>query len=452
MTNKILLFFLLIGLACWVSYPSISKAHPKVCKKESSCSTCNCNGTEVKKCRDECVAISTDETGSPDNPATTMGHITEEFSKHRMWMERLFFGDPAAGNRPGLLAAMQLMTAQLSASAMQQVNAIGMFFDAKHQLETQRLFQTLTARAHKDYHPSEELCEVGTLSKSLLGSAQNTAKTSSIISRQLLDRQVLAKGNIAYNGTDSDSRNRLTNFIKTYCDKSDNNGNLDLLCKKGNPDRINVNKDINYTNTIGSPLTLDMDFTDGEDNTADENAAIALSQNLFSHRLFPFKSANVFVKADGTPSLTGAGHTYLNARSVIAKKNVAANSFSSIAALKAKGSPESSPFIYALLKEMGGTELTGAAIKQEIGENPSYYAQMEVLTKKLYQRPEFYSDLYDKPANVMRKNVAIQAATLMQKRDLYQSYLRSEMALAVMLETLLIKEQNILESKMEGNQ
>jgi len=40
------------------------------------------------------------------------------------------------------------MTNQLTATSMQQVQIIGSFFDAKHQLETQRMFQQMTAEAH----------------------------------------------------------------------------------------------------------------------------------------------------------------------------------------------------------------------------------------------------------------------------------------------------------------
>ena len=178
---------------------------------------------------------------------------------------------------------------------------------------------------------------------------------------------------------------------------------------------------------------------------------MALSNNLFAHQVMPFKSANIFVQKDGeTPSFEASAQTYMDARALMAKRSVAQNSLSAITALKTKGDTESQPFIYALLQEMGGSEISAEEIKREIGEQPSYYAQMDVLTKKLYQRPEFYSDLYDKPANVLRKDVAIQAATLMQKRDLYQSYLRSEMTLAVMLETLLVKEQNAVKNDMGG--
>ena len=90
------------------------------------------------------------------------------------------------------------------------------------------------------------------------------------------------------------------------------------------------------------------------------------------------------------------------------------------------------------MKEMGIQDED--EIKAYLGERPSYYAQMEVLTKKLYQNPVFYTELYDKPANVERKTVAMQAIELMQRRDMYRSVLRSEATLSVMLETALAEQ------------
>lgn len=444
------LFVLCLGISGYTAkIAQAQTCYPSSWVKASSCSWCGCNN-EIESCQNTCIGVSNKETGSPNDKNTTIGHITNEFKKHQVWMTDFFVGNTDKNKSAGLLAAMQLMTAQLTNNAMMQVQAIGKFFDAKHQLETQRLFQILTLKAHKDYHPSEELCEVGTLSKSLSSSNRNTNTTSQLIAKQATDRQVLAKDKTAYNGVASDSNNRLVNFIKNFCNKNDNNGNLNLLCLKGNPKPTQVNRDIDYASTVGSATTLDIDFQNNAIRTDDEKAIIALSQNLFAHRVLPFISSNKLVLRDGTPSVKGAKNAYLNARAVMAKRSVAVNSFSSIAALKTKGNANAAPFIYSLLKEMGGDDLTALEIQNEIGARPSYDAQMDVLTKKLYQRPEFYSELYDKPANVMRKNVALQAATLMQKRDLYQSYLRSEMTLAVMLETLLVKEQRIYERNLTG--
>src|SRR5690606_22562062 len=109
---------------------------------------------------------------------------------------------------------------------------------------------------------------------------------------------------------------------------------------------------------------------------------------------------------------------------------------------------EVQPYLYALVKEMGITDEN--ELKKYLGERPSYYAQMEVLTKKLYQNPNFYTELYDKPANVERKNVSMKALELMQKRDIYRSILRSEAILSVMLETALADEQSRVDNEINA--
>jgi hypothetical protein len=80
-----------------------------------------------------------------------------------------------------------------------------------------------------------------------------------------------------------------------------------------------------------------------------------------------------------------------------------------------------------------GTEATGDDVKYR----PSYYAQLEVLTKKIYQNPEFFTDLYDTPANIKRKGAALQAMNLVLDRDIYDSYLRSEILTSLLLELRL---------------
>jgi hypothetical protein len=137
----------------------------------------------------------------------------------------------------------------------------------------------------------------------------------------------------------------------------------------------------------------------------------------------------------------------MNIRALTAKRSVARNSFASVAAMKAQGEKDVQPYLFALVKEMGITD--EEELKKYLGERPSYYAQMEILTKKLYQNPSFYTDLYDKPANVERKNVSMQAIELMQRRDIYRSSLRTEAILAVMLETALIEQQESVSAQID---
>lgn len=436
MNNKILLIIVLFSLSL-IGWSGMSYAQ--------LCPACGCDRCEgqVTLCSTQCGQCSILQ--EPD----TNQHFTDELTNHRLWMVNVFFLDNVAGTKPGLLAAMMLMAEQLTVNAMQQVEIIGTFFDAKHQLETQRLFQTLTAQAHKDYQPSQELCNVGTVARPLVASERKTHLVSTALAKRAVDRQLLSKNTIEMeNGVGTDRRSRLVQFIQNYCNPSDNAYNLDLLCQKGSADAANFNKDIDYTTTIDLPLTLDIDFSVPA-VTEDERAVFALNANLIAHESMPNVPADTFNAIDGNTSYEAAMLAYIDSRSLVAKRSVASNSLAAIAALKASGSPEGQPFIYSLIQELSPDNITIAHIQDLIGENPSYYAQMEILTKKLYQNPKFYSDLYDKPANVLRKDVAIQAADLMQKRDIYRSLLRSEAVLAVMLETALMAEQDKLTNELD---
>lgn len=96
----------------------------------------------------------------------------------------------------------------------------------------------------------------------------------------------------------------------------------------------------------------------------------------------------------------------------------------------------------AMLREFGiqdrnASGSTDDEIHAMLGVRPSYYAQMEVLTKKIYQTPDFYTNLYDKPVNVERIGVAMDAISIMNQRDRYESLLRREMLTAMLVEDAL---------------
>lgn len=289
------------------------------------------------------------------------------------------------------------------------------------------------------------------MSRSLAASNRTKELTKSAFSKRLTDRNLMAEDTLSTEASFSDMRSRLRQFILKFCDPKDNRGNLNLLCMKTENNKALFNRDINYTATIDSPMTLDVDLTNtGSNLTDDEQALFALSANLFAHDLPLQRTEAVFMTNDQKPNMAGAAGAYMDWRALSAKRSVATNSFSAIIAEKVKGDTEAQPFLYSFIQEMTRGQngsLSPEEIEAVLGDKPSYHAQMEVLTKKLYQNPSFYSDLYDKPANVKRKDVAIQAATLMQKRDLYRSYLRSEMLLAVMLETALKDEQTRIDNE-----
>ena len=348
------------------------------------------------------------------------------------------------------VAAFQLMTSQITTTMMEQVNVIGTFFDAKHQLETQRLMQEKVARAHKDYHPSVQMCEIGTFVRNLADSEERSKLTQTAFSRASLDR-ALAAGDVKTMDGSSDDYTRRNQFIEKFCNQEDNAKENKILCKKKvKPEQENA--DINFTQTIDMPLTLKInlvgDVPETDEEKIEKENLFAFIDYIFMHDRFAWKSKNDTV-------LHSFIKPYQDMRSIIAMRNVAQNSFAYIIAEKAQGPQKQDttvgPFIKALLKEMGLSESEESKlISETIGKYPSYYAQMEVLTKKIYQHPEFIANLYDKPANVKRLRAAMTAIKLMQDRDIHKALLRREMLMSLLLELQLRQDQQEFEIKELG--
>ena len=375
-------------------------------------------------------------------------HVDNNFKQHEDWFEDLFWNEY-------ILKALRGMADELSAIASYQAFTIGTFFDAKQQLETQQALQVIRARAHKDYHPSTGMCEFGSVSKSLAASERKGELDALVLAQRSQDRGLGAVGTASATGGTDDLKSRIKQFSEKFCDQADNNNGLSLMCPnppKGDK-KERINKDIDYARTVDSKWTLNVDFTD-KDLTDEEEEIFALASNLYGHDVArPNDTAldDIFGK-----TITDKQEKYLTLRSLLAKRSVAENSFNAIVGMKSSGTPGSKDYLVAVMEELGvsKTDTNGGGSQTDmdriLGENPSYYAQMEILTKKLYQNPEFYTNLYDKPANVGRKEVALQAIGLMQKFDLFKSHLRSEASLAVLLELQVEKLQGNVENRINN--
>jgi hypothetical protein len=377
-------------------------------------------------------------------------HITNEFIYHQRWVVTDFFYFY-------ILPAMMMMTEQLSGVGMLQMMAIGSFFDAKQQLEVQLTQQEKIAEAHRDYHSSVEMCYIGTAARSLHATERQGQYNAIIMSQRSQDRQLGNRNNNAALGPGEDREGRVEQYIRLFCDPDDNRGLLTALCGGGAP-AVHVNKDVDYTRTVDQNKTLDVDFTNPA-ATNDEAAILAMQSYLFAHDTFSRPNRALWRTTEGQNNL-------MDLRSVVAKRNVAENSFNAIIGLKSRGdqftggSAAAGPgaFTSALVVAMGGP--VGAAIPggeaiaiagMDQNGNPiptSYLAQLEWMAKKIYLRPEFYTNLYDKPANVKRKNVAIQAADLMVDRETFRSDLRTEALLAVWLEMEVSKIQADVQNRV----
>ncbi len=292
------------------------------------------------------------------------------------------------------VASLQLMTEQLTTNMMHQAKIVGTFFDAKHQLETQRLLQEKHAQAHKDYHPSQQMCVIGTAVRDLANTQQRARVTKTSLTNIMLDR-ALATGASKTSTIGSDQKTRRKAYKEKFCNKNDNTQDNEDFCN-GSSSADQMNADINFTQSIDAPLTLEIDLLDND------KIASSQEENVFSFLDYIFMDTNFpWVSKEKTLS-SNFSKPYQDLRSVAAMRSVAQNSFSEIIAQKSEGPKEAgktvAPFLKALMKELGvdptdktktinGQSVITNDIEEEIGKNPSYYAQMEILTKKIYQHP-----------------------------------------------------------------
>ena len=194
--------------------------------------------------------------------------------------------------------------------------------------------------------------------------------------------------------------------------------------------------------TVEYPLTLNIDSTDPVVSKDEEDIA-ALAKNLFWSSSF---------KSVEEKDLNKTKDKYLNARGLMALNSLAHNSFTHIVGMKAAAPLPADGAVVpgwahmkTMMREFG---LSDEDIAAMLGAQPSYYAQMDVLTKKLYQNPDFYTNLYDKPANVDRITASMDAIGLMQMRDQYEGSLRKEMILSAMIQESLFPRLNLLNASI----
>jgi hypothetical protein len=338
------------------------------------------------------------------------------------------------------ITGLKAMTAQLNASMLHGAGVIGAMIDGANAVSAQLTMQALEAEAYRDYTPGESLCRFGTLARSLAASDASRDDHAAILNTYLLDRETHnnAQGPI---NPDHDGLARLQNVRAHYCNPGDNDGapvtcSCDFAagtCRGGIPGRMN--RDIDFARLMGGPLTLALDFRDNA-LTDDEQDALAFLQTISAYRPIPSISPGN-TDITGNSAIVGA---FQRNRTVTAHRGIARHVLAEQMAKRAQGAPGAAVYMGNLLRELGYSTGDVTRYLSADTNNPSYNAQMEILTKKIYQNPNFYTNLVDKPANVLRAQAAMQAITLMQRRDLYEGALRRELMLSQMLE-LAIKDQ-----------
>lgn len=366
--------------------------------------------------------------------------ITQQFYYQQRWFMHDFWYSH-------VLPAMMQMTESLTTTAEMQVMSFGVILDAKENLERERLLQEKVAEAHSDYFPDLGMCTIGTAAQSLASSDRIAEITSVSLTKRMIDRQLNINNSASVNGNSTDSKARIGQLKTRFCDPNANGKNWSNFCTAPTPG--NINRDINYAATIGVRRTLNLNLTNNSLEAPDDENVLAMVNNLYGYKTFEIAPVPTTPMNADNGWKSGETVSYLDRRAVVAKRSVAQNSFNAIVGMKASGSAASANagnYLYEIFRQLGATSDPEA--RQLLGSNPSYYALLEVVSQKIYQDPDFYTNLYDKPTNVLRKKVAMQAINLMLDRDIYKSELRMENLLAVLLETEMIRYQTELSSRL----
>lgn len=307
-----------------------------------------------------------------------------------------------------------------------KIATLGAFLDVRTYLDTLRALQISTVRTLKNYTASDAVCRFGTMTRSIASADAVAKKNQMALSKILLDRYTQKEGTISADPIRTLPL-ILDNFKEKYCVTRDNNNFLDGYCEglSLTSDLLH-NRDIDFTRVFDLPLTLNADFSDST-ITNDKQAVIALFDNLSMTPLMMSSEASAFDPHSNSDQAQ-------NIRSLSAMKTVTANSFGALIGEKAQSTAQATNYMKEMIKQLG---LDATSAEKLLGANPSYFAQMEVLTKKLFQNPAFYANLYESEANIDRQRVAMKAIELQQDRDFLESLRRREMLLSVLLNAKL---------------
>lgn len=363
---------------------------------------------------------------------TYVNAMKNELKTHQNWMNNDWWEKNVKPALKSLADEFRNVTQLQSAS-------LGSYLDAQNMMGATGALQESTSNSLKTYTPSDAVCKFGTLSRSLALSQAKGKANQLILSKRSLNRQMGHAHMASSPGMQQDKSARLEQFRKDYCDPQDFGTGMKEMCAAPAASDTRHNIDINFTRAVDTKNTLDIDFTDTT-ATDDEKDILALANNLYAHQVFTRINAEELKSTSSKDTQS----TLLDQRSVIAKRGVAENSFNEIIGQKSKGSTGSKAYFVKVIESLG---LSAADADKYLGAEPSYDAQMEVLTKKLYQDPAFYANLMDSPANVNRQYAALQSFGLMQKRDIYETVARSEMLMSLLLEMEIAKYQDTIQNR-----
>lgn len=362
-----------------------------------------------------------------------------------------------------VLPQLRIMTQEISTLNLNFPAAIGGFLDGQTLQEATLRMQKLSAESARRQIPAVSMCQFATLTKSLNATETARLETTRAVARIDMKRNTLNSELLGAESPYDDINVRFDQFSRKYCmdvaGSTDFGGVLKDVCNgvagTGNftQDR-KKNRDIDFAQMLGTPSTISASMYPGygpQESLSQFEDIFALSKNLYgTNTNMRMSVEELKPKADDEKDYLK--YKLLDQRNFLAKRSVAQNSFAHYIGLKSATDKADGtelavkPQLEGLLNALGIDNSANNQINDYFNKagngltesSPSYWAQMEVLTKKAYQNPNFFANLYDNPHNVRRQQTAMKAIELMQERDIHETALRTEMLLSLWLDTELI--------------
>jgi hypothetical protein len=334
-----------------------------------------------------------------------------------------------------------------------QAAAVGAILDGYVSVVFQREMQVLAAESAHRYTPSVSMCKYPSVGKSMARASFAARAQSQIFAKYMQDydmKHADSAGAMLSNHRDADY---IQKFRTRYCNAQQNGTDgLKKFCAGAGANKQHVNHDINFPYFFSTLQGNKVNLIDAADLTdAASNGNQSLSDGevdlfLLTHNLF---NSNIRQYPESIIKTTEGERAITDLRSLQAIRNVAKNSFATLVGNRASGSSlGNNDQILQILQTVGATNVSENYGLSDKG-GVSYDAIMEALTKKLYQDPAFYANLYDSPENVVRQKAAIKAIQLMQGWDVVKALHRREMLLSMLVEVKLRKKQRRIEVNMD---
>lgn len=353
-------------------------------------------------------------------------HTNSQFNSLQEWMLNDFWGRSNGGAHT-VRAQLKAMVDQLTSVGVALPQQYGAMTDAKLTQETSEDLKEIKYNAVQNAKPSNQLCEMASISQGTTASKQNSKLLQQNLLRDAQNKQLAKSGTPQAGGPKQAAESRMAAACDTYS-PTDNNSGLDSLCG-GAAEDTSQNCDIDF-GCFADKSTLAFD-PNSPDSSPDVRNMSRFMQNVFGPETMPTLSRDALMNE-------ASQFTYLDKRSLTAKRSVPQFCFSRVMSQKAQGSPEGAEQMRALLVKSGMPEEVAAA---RVADNPSLAERISVNTKNLASTSDFYVDIAGREADIKRKQAALQQTNLLLAREMAESAWCSELMLSLIAESSIAEYQ-----------